>query len=370
MYQFTNEQRRCFGLEPVLPGWKLIQLKTSHYDTHDAYAYVDGCTIRKCIFISDVQYWEYDYDEQLSEDLTMLLPKTSRGKAVRLSSATMMKRTNRGMAFSYYNRNGQAFIDNWCADNQLCYYKNYFERLDMESFDDFIAWVERWCDDTTEEDIREIEAIKQKKRAHIKCREGDVFRFKLTRRLYGYGRIIRDYTRLDKEKIPYFRTFLGTAVLCSAYLIITEDKNVPIDELRSLKSMPSMRLNEAIIYHGEYEIIGNIPITDDEDYPFAYSKSIDFRERHLKKICFQNGRDLLTLEGADPVPEIDRISGDGSCDSFKWMKLDILRKCIEEDSVAPYWDDPDGTYRSASDLRNPKNAAVLCAIRKQFGLIE
>ena len=87
MYQFTNEQRRCFGLDLVRSDWSLIQLKTGRFDRHEAYAYLDGRTVKKCIFVSERQYLEYDYDEQLSDDLTLLLPKTAKGKPARLFSA-------------------------------------------------------------------------------------------------------------------------------------------------------------------------------------------------------------------------------------------------------------------------------------------
>ena len=90
MYQFTNEQRRCFGLDLVRSDWSLIQLKTSRFDRHVAYAYLDGRTVKKCIFVSERQYLEYDYDEQLSDDLTLLLPKTAKGKPARLSSAASL----------------------------------------------------------------------------------------------------------------------------------------------------------------------------------------------------------------------------------------------------------------------------------------
>lgn len=367
MYQFNNEQRRCFGLDQVEPHWKFIQLKTSHYDHHDAYAYVDGCVIKKCIFVSESQYYEYDYDDLLSDDLVYLLPKTNRGKPVKLSSATMMKRSNRGMAFAYYNHNCDAYIDIYCADNRLGYYNSKFERLRFETFDEFVAWVEQWCAETTEEDIVEIEEIKNRPRVHIKFREGDVFRFRLTRRLYGYGRIIRDYQRLEKEKIPYYRDFLGTAVLCSVFLVATEDRCVSVDQLKGLKSLPSMRLNESLIYYGEYEIIGNIPITDHEDYPYAYSRSLSFPDCHLKKILFQNGKDLLTIEGAELLPlSKDMFLYHGSGEVFKWLKLEVLLECIEKDSVVPYWDTPSVSVQE--DLRNPKNADKLKAIREQFGL--
>lgn len=367
MYQFTNEQRRCFGLEPVDPSWQLLQLKTSHFDHHDAYVYLDGRTVKRFIMVADDLYCEYEHDAMLSDDLTLLLPKTERGKAVKLSSATMLKRSPSGMCFKYSNHNYSAYIDIYYSGNQIGYYNNSYERLGFASFSDFTAWVDRWCAGTNDEDIREIEAIKNKKRVHIKCHEGDVFRFKLTRRLYGYARIIRDYTRLEKEKIPYFRTFMGTAVLCSVYFIATEDKNVLIDRLKTLKSLPSMTLNESLLYYGEYEIVGNIPLTDDEDYPYVYGRSTDAREWHLKKMLFQNGKELLMIEGADPVPEMkDQIGYRGRPASFSCLNLDILRRCIEEDSVTPYWEDSPRVVKD--DLRNPKNAEALRAIRRQFGL--
>ena len=93
MFELTNEQRRCFALIPVNENWERIKIKPSPYDNFETYAYCENNIIKKCITVSDIEYSEYELCETISEDRKYLLPKTSKGKPVLLSSSNLLKRT-------------------------------------------------------------------------------------------------------------------------------------------------------------------------------------------------------------------------------------------------------------------------------------
>lgn len=101
MFELTNEQRKCFALSMVKPNWERIKIKASPYDEFETYAYCENDTIRKCVIISDIEYCEYELCEIVSEDGKYLLPKTSKGKPVLLSSSNILKRTVLGMCLNY-----------------------------------------------------------------------------------------------------------------------------------------------------------------------------------------------------------------------------------------------------------------------------
>ena len=62
--------------------------------------------------------------------------------------------------------------------------------------------------------------------------------------------------------------------------------------------------------YGEYEIIGNIPLSANEDYPIMYGRSIDIRK---ESICFQYGKTFKEIEmtGFKSFADTTKISFDG-----------------------------------------------------------
>ena len=92
MFELTNDQRKCFALEPIHDQWVCIEAKPSPYDQFKTYLYLDGDTIVKCILSGDSQYCEYELSEKVSPDRKYLLPKTTKGKPTLLSSSTIQKR--------------------------------------------------------------------------------------------------------------------------------------------------------------------------------------------------------------------------------------------------------------------------------------
>ena len=74
-FELTNEQRKYLGLIPVEKDWELVKLD---YKYEDIYFY--GDIIRKKISLSENSYYETELNEKTTENRTMILPKTARGK--------------------------------------------------------------------------------------------------------------------------------------------------------------------------------------------------------------------------------------------------------------------------------------------------
>lgn len=363
MFELTNDQRKCFGLRPVESRWTRMELKPSPYDRHTTLSYLDGTILRKVIETGDNIYKEYEICEQLSEDLRYLLPKTAKGKPVLLSSATLVKRTGLGMCLSWLRHNsGYSYIDLYSHTSQKCYYSNSYEIIRSYGKYDFQQWVEDWCSDTSEEDLLHVARFAEASRQHIKYREGDVFRFKINRRLYGYGRLLLDYNQMKKRGEPFWNTLAGKSLVCSIYRIATERDDVSVDELKDLPSLPSFHMMDNRLYYGDFQIIGNIPIGESEDYPIMYGNSIDARYRAVLLQCGKLYR------RDDSCTALFRIDFKNNVIGFTpKFKLPVLLECIEKGSNDPYWDNqklPGG----GGDLRNPKFRKELEQICKQFGI--
>ncbi|MBQ6559091.1 MAG: hypothetical protein IJL81_06945, partial [Clostridia bacterium] len=86
-FELTNEQRRCFAIPETAKDWKIIALSPSKFDMHYTYAYITPDNrIKKVICVGDDIYFEYGLEEICSEDRTILLPKTDKGKPVKMTA--------------------------------------------------------------------------------------------------------------------------------------------------------------------------------------------------------------------------------------------------------------------------------------------
>lgn len=357
MFELTNEQRLCFGLVPVDVEWERIEPKQGPYDQYKTYLYIDGDKIVKCIMCGENLYSEYELSETVSRDRSVLLPKTAKGKPVTLTSASVEKRKGTGMRLYYSDCN----IHLYNEVTQCTYYTNSYLAERVTDMADFSAWVEEWCRETTDADVQDIFRFSQMDRKHVRYREGDVFRFKIGRREYGYGRILLDYDAMRRKKEPFWDILMGKPLVCSVYHIISERDDVTVDELKGLRSLPSTIMADNALFYGEYEIIGNLPVSDGEDYPVMYGDSIRVGE---KAVYYQCGKVYRKLEGRSAIYAGFRNNGVPFDPN---IKLNVLLECIEADSNDPYWEHyyPHWTER---DLRNPKYADKSHKVKSQFGL--
>ena len=357
MFELTNEQRKCFALEPVDEKWERIVAKPSPYDKHVTYLYLDGNTIVKWVMTGEDYYREREMSDEVSDDRKYLLPKTAKGKPVLLSSSNVEKRKGKGICLNYYKEHIVLYNENIDCD----YFNCAYEDVNVCDTASFVRWVENWCAETTEADYEDIARFARQEKRHVKFREGDVFRYKIGRRLYGYGRILLDYEIMRKRKEPFWDVLMMKPLVCSAYHIVTDRADVGVDELKSLRSLPSSFVADNCFYYGEYEIIGNLPIAENEDYPIMYGGTISRIENNV--VYYQCGKVYRRLENANALYN---EFGNNGVSFLLNVRLDILLECIEKQSNEPYWTKMG--KRDLCDLRNPAHYDKLCEVKKQFGL--
>ncbi len=357
MFELNNDQRECFALVPISAQWQCIEAKRSPYDQFKTFLYLDGDTIVKCILSGDSYYCEYELNETVSPDRKFLMPKTAKGKPVPLTSSSILKRKGIGMRLNYIGKNVNVYNEN----TECSYYFNSYLNDGISDLDGFSLWVGQWCDETRPSDLEDIITFSQQKRKHVRYNEGDVFRFKIGRRLYGYGRILVDYDKMRKHKEPFWDILMCKPLVCSVFHIVTERPNVSVDELKALRSLPSTIIADNALFYGEYEIIGNMPIADDEDYPIMYGNSISAGE---EAVCYQCGKTFRKIDNDTEL--YSGFTNHGVSFDLNFT-LDILLQCVRENSNAPYWSNF-YAYWVDRDLRNPKHTDKLEKVKEQFGL--
>lgn len=362
MFELTNEQRKCFALPPVLEAWKRIEVKKGPYDTCNTYAYIDGQQIMKVIQVCDTKgqelYREYSVNQLISNDGTKLLPKTSKGKPQNFIASYLEKKKPIGMSIDFKS-NYVAIVNN---DSEQCYYRSVYCGEIIETLSDFKLWIANWCKNTGEKELKEIIEFSKRTKSHQKFNEGDFFRYRIDRSLYGYGRILLDFEKMRKEGVKFWDIFMGKPLCVAVYHIATTDSNLKPEQLLGKKMLPSQMIMDNIFYYGECEIIGNIPIEENEkDYPIHYGRSISLVDPN--SIKYQCGKTYASKL-------LKKELGDFKNNGIGWdlnVKLPILLECIKQNSNDPYWQ-MIHPYYSNKDLRNPKFKKELEQIKKQMGV--
>lgn len=359
--ELTNWERKCMGLNLVQEHW--IRKNFSEY----YWIYIDGNHLVKRVSSDEDHYYESDVFYSLSENYDFIMPKTNRGKPRKLTES-VVKNLSNGVYLFWGN--GDVVIGN--GNSEIAYYQAYLTGEKISNLNDFQSWIKDWVKNTTLEEQIKIDQFKTSFKKHQNYQEGDYFRVPIGRDLYGYGRILLDIRKRQKQGFYYWNIVMGKPIIIELFHLVTKRDDVAIEELKLLKTFPSQYILDNVIYYGEYKIIGHEELSESIAYPIMYGKNISWGEN---KICFQCG--LIYLE--KPYVKEQLIvpnhckSGDILCNFLNngvgflvLNDLITMKKCIDQHSNQPYWD----KYCNRLDLRNPRYHKELVQVLEQFDLLE
>ena len=364
-FELTNEQRKYLGLIPVEEHWELVKFDNG------IYYYFEDDTIKKEIKVSKNYYHESELNVKTSENRTMILPKTKRGKIKKFNYTATESFSPFGTYFTF-SADG-VIIANYTT--QRTYYSEIFSEKEKISLDDLKKWLDKWMKETTEEDLEEIEEFKNTKRKHCKFNEGDFFAFKISRRKWCFGRILLDVSKLKKDenfkknKNYGLTNLMGKPLIIKVYHKISDNKNIDLKELSKCLALPSQAIMDNIFYYGEAIILGNLPLKPEENDMFiSVSESISGIDKNIAYL--QYGliyREIPLSDYEKLIKELKigaqtlRREGIGFViDTYK------LKECIEAKSNSPFWEKY--KKRNVPDLKNPDYIELKRKIFKAFGL--
>ena len=365
IFELTNEQRKYLGLIPVEEHWELVKFDNG------IYYYFEDDTIKKEIKVSKNYYHESELNVKTSENRTMILPKTKRGKIKKFNYTATESFSPFGTYFTF-SADG-VIIANYTT--QRTYYSEIFSEKEKISLDNLKKWLDKWMKETTEEDLEEIEEFKNAKRKHCKFNEGDFFAFKISRREWCFGRILLDVSKLrkdenfEKNKNYGLAHLMGKPLIIKVYHKISDNKNVDLKELSECLALPSQAIMDNIFYYGEAIILGNLPLKPEENDMFiSVSESISGIDKNIAYL--QYGliyREIPLSDYEKLIKELKigaqtlRREGIGFViDTYK------LKECIEAKSNSPFWEKY--KKRNVPDLKNPDHIELKRKIFKAFGL--
>ncbi|MCW7479445.1 immunity 26/phosphotriesterase HocA family protein [Leptospira bandrabouensis] len=285
MFELNNDQRLYFGLNPVLPSWEKLNFKGDALRP-DSIIYYDGNIIKRHIISTDLKYEESQYNE-VTKNKNILLPKTEKGKERKLTPAVLEKcRPIKTYCRIKYDRS----IIIGSHTTQRTFYNSEFDNFGETQTDSIRDIVDNYIATCPSKYINEITEFNLADRKNYKYKAGDFFRFKINRKKYGFGRILLDINKIRKQKLikenhGFFNLF-GPAVLIKLYAILSEKKELEIEEIKRHISLPACNIMDNHIFYGDYEIIGNKKLEENElDFPISYGRRND-----------QNGKDYVYFQ--------------------------------------------------------------------------
>ena len=365
IFELNNEQRKYLGLIPVEEHWELVKFDNG------IYYYFEDDIIRKEIKVSKNYYHESELNVKTSENRTMILPKTKRGKIKKFNYTVTQSFSPFGTYFTF-SADG-VIIANYTS--QRTYYSETFTEKEKISLDDLKKWLDKWMKETTEEDLEEIEEFKNAKRKHCKFNEGDFFAFKISRREWCFGRILLDVSKLKKDenfkknKNYGLTNLMGKPLIIKVYHKISDNKNIDLKELSKCLALPSQAIMDNIFYYGEAIILGNLPLKPEENDMFiSVSESISGIDKNIAYLQYGLIYREIPLSDYEKLikdlkigPQTLRREGIGFViDTYK------LKECIEAKSNSPFWEKY--KKRNVPDLKNPDHIELKRKIFKAFEL--
>ena len=371
----TNEQRRYLGLEPIGADWDVVACKNRQSNWEMTYLVFDGDTIRRLIRFNEHKYEEIQLHEQTAENRSLLLPKTKRGKPKTLNFAATQALHGVGCYFYvwYGGKDGKRCsigIANYTT--QQTFIHEEFQGTGKIK-DDVQGWLQRWIADTTDKDLVELERFKNAKRSHQAYKSGDFFAFRLSRREWGFGRILMVVSELRRDsqfvanKNYGLTHIMGQALIVQIYHKIASSPTATPEELKNLPALPAQAIMDNEFYYGEHPIIGHLPVSP-EEYDPLISLGQELSNAKNQIVYLQYGliyKETILDEFIKAFPDmnLDRFRNEGI--GFK-LETDCLRKCLAEQSNEPFWKSKYSTIYD--DLRNPRNAVIKHHLFAFFGL--
>jgi Immunity protein 26 len=380
MFELTNEQRQYFGLPPIPETWSRRVLTNDTYRSACTLLF-DGNTFRRTITSTEKTYSEVQYKEE-TRDKEFFLPKTSRGMEKRITQSTLESKTPIGVYINL-NQPNQVLIGNHTT--QQTFYATNWEYFSNTGDHPVSTIVDRFINESPKDHLSQIKDFSFAKRRNVRYGAGDIFRFRLNRKEYGFGIILLDVNALRKKNLISsnhgLRNLMGPPLLIRFYAVRTENLNFDLEKLNEVAMLPSDYIMDNAIFYGEHELVGHKDLVEDDfDFPVSYGRSLE----HLREVVFLQWG-LIHLEL--PLKKFDKFL-EGEIESlptsspsrkvnnpFGYYSIGFRSKFNSSDiyhasDIGRFSYEATKAYQAKFDLRNPINKPIKDEIFRKFGIAE
>lgn len=299
----TDEERRYLALDPISPEWETASAySVTHWLKKRTVYFYEGNTIVKVIFeehsIDDnggICWKSYqEFDTRLETDnRTMLLPLTSRGRAKPVTPTNVMAVMPFGCDVNIYLKKGDSSI---CAGNlrnrqYIALGEN--ERLKNIAGDsDFHAFMEYYISTCPDDYFERIAAVRSMGHTTVRFRAGDIFRCQVDRAHYAYGLILGKTRDIEKwkelPKLHSFRHLMMQPIIVRMYDFITDDRDMTAEKLRAKPLRTPDICSDCDILWGTHPIVAHKELEpDDIMFGLNLARQIK-RDEHMTLFSTEN----------------------------------------------------------------------------------
>lgn len=386
----TNEERRCFALEPLDPSW---ETQTFCYCSYFRYTrltvFFSGSSIVKAIdeeiyqqengFRYEESYTEYDTCLH-TEDRLYILPLTARGKPKKLTATAVRAVTPFGCSFSVRmtrsdlsgEKGGSLYLINPRAEQVFPLgEREAAARIDSDA--DFHAFARQYMATCPPDYSDRLEAFRRAERVTVKYRPGDVFRMAYDRTHWCYGVITGEVNKLrSMPEMPpdsTFRTLAMVPVMVRLYALITDRADMTPQELQAFPLGRVMICADNDLIWGTHPIVGHRQLTaEDIEFPLIVGRW----RLQLPGLTQPRGPEDVPVEWGlcstvipwKAIPEdVRRQLADYETPAYGVMMGIPSEYALPDEKVRSY-----NAYRA--DLLNPHNDAFRAAILRLTGLAD
>ncbi|NLW70736.1 MAG: hypothetical protein GX061_06620 [Eubacteriaceae bacterium] len=291
-YILTNEERKYFGLEPILPQWERHEVKEGFI------VYFDGDVIRKTISVNTLLGADYEYMESDNEIYTrehnVVLPRTEKGKEKKLNFTSINGMNPTGCTFRMNIAHPYRKSSLWAGNTRNSISLPVDFPDDIKTFTEYRSWLNTFIVNIPADYFDKVKRMKNTPHRTVKYYNGDIFRFEADLEHYGFGLIIGQMRKmkkdglLSKEHILY--TTMGVALLVRLYKLKSAQKDIDIDKLTSYPLGDTFIMMDNQVIWGAYDIVGSKKLSqNDINFPIQTGKSIDARDPDYVRLCWGTG---------------------------------------------------------------------------------
>lgn len=275
----TDEERRYLALDPLDKSWETVSMYSVTYCLKKrTVLFYEGNTIVKVIYEEhsvneDGSYsWRSynEFDTHLeTENRTMLLPLTSRGRAKPITPTNVMAVKPFGCNLYIYLQNEKSYISaNNLRNNQVISVGETDRVRKIMSDEDFHEFMRYYIPTCPDDYFERIAAVRNMEHQTVIFKAGDIFRCQVDRQHYAYGIILGKTRELEKwNELPAehsFRHLMTQPIIVRMYDFITTDKEMTTKSLLGKTLRPPVVCSDNDIIWGTHKIIDHKQLEPDD----------------------------------------------------------------------------------------------------------
>jgi hypothetical protein len=275
----TDEERRYLALDPINPSWETVSMfSVTYWLRKRTILFYEGNTLVKVIYEEHsvgedgIAVWRNynEFDTYLETDnRTMLLPLTSRGRAKPITPTNIMAVKPFGCDLIIYLKTNESWIaaQNLRNNQKIAIGEKERVRQIMTDadFHEFMRYYISTCPDNY---FEYIAVVRNAEHQTVRFTAGDIFRCQVDRTHYAYGLILGKTREIEKwAELPAehsFRHVMMQPIIVRMYDFVTTDMTMTADDLSGKALRPPKLCSDCDIFWGTHKIVSHKELVPDD----------------------------------------------------------------------------------------------------------